>query len=89
MLSPLHHLTAEQFAGLLSYPETQVTSLLMPGFACQEGAQSSGVLQKEPLSTSLIETWSEMVANEDNEALGQVAQGAWGNRCALGFSRPS
>lgn len=77
MPSALCHLTAEQFSGMLSNPENWVTFLLMVGFPCQERAQSSGVLWKEALSTSLINTWSGMTTHRDNQALGQVTHSLW------------
>lgn len=65
MISPLHHLTAEQFAGLLSSPESRVASLLVLRFGCQERARSTRVLWKEPLSTSFIETQSAMMTTNE------------------------
>lgn len=80
--SPLCHLTAEQFPGLLSNPEAWATPFLLPGFTCQENAQSSRVLWKEPLSTSLIKAQPVMMTNEDNKVPGQAAM-------LFGVSRPS
>lgn len=65
MISPLRHLTAEQFAGLLSSPESRVASLLVLGFGCQERARSTRVLWKEPLSMSFIETQSAMMTTNE------------------------
>lgn len=90
MPSALCHLTAEQFSGLLSNPETWLTLLFRAGFPCQERAQSSGVLWKEAQSTSLIKTsvmsvGSVMTTDEDNQALGQVTHGVWKILVLWGF----
>lgn len=45
MPSALCHLTAEQFSGLLSNPETWLTFLLMAGVPCQESSELRGAVE--------------------------------------------